>query len=328
MPGAPFRAPSLNIQSANHSLATSSADCLFSGCSAEARSAPFVPDPPHQRLSFPSSGAAAELAVGPVSLGDGQHIIAYDEGPSPENSLIRCPYDLQEGQQVVAVIWELLQDGKRAGSFKWRPGRGGTTTGILRGKVNARREDSDLELTSVEYDLAGLYSCTVKTDDGERGNAKADILTAITKAEAENPLNVCTLTSLPRIFPFPYELHTSRRPLKSVMDAHDPHFTNWTCHLEKNIAVESHLPSATVCSLTASRPDLPAMRYPAATAMTELKSDLTQGRMPRAPSGRGGRWDTERGGLGGRERAWLGGRERAWLGGRERAWLGGRERGG
>lgn len=122
------------------------------------------------------AGAAAELAVGPVSLSDGQHIIAYDEGPSPENSLIRCPYDLQEGQQVVAVIWELLQDGKRAGSFKWRPGRGGTTTGILRGKVNARREDSDLELTSVEYDLAGLYSCTVKTADGERGNAKADIL--------------------------------------------------------------------------------------------------------------------------------------------------------
>lgn len=62
-----------------------------------------------------------------MSLGDGQHIIAYDEGPSPENSLIRCPYDLQEGQQVVAVIWELLQDGKRAGSFKWRPGRGGTS---------------------------------------------------------------------------------------------------------------------------------------------------------------------------------------------------------
>ncbi|XP_063611913.1 uncharacterized protein LOC134785490 [Penaeus indicus] len=73
------------------------------------------------------AGSAAQLAVGPVSLADGGHVISYDEGPSPDNSLIRCPYDLQEGQQVIAVIWELLKEDKRAGSYKWRPGRGGTS---------------------------------------------------------------------------------------------------------------------------------------------------------------------------------------------------------
>lgn len=51
-----------------------------------------------------------------------------------------------------------------------------TATGLLKDKVNLERDDSDLELTTLTYDLSANYSCTVIASDGSSASAKDEIL--------------------------------------------------------------------------------------------------------------------------------------------------------
>lgn len=51
-----------------------------------------------------------------------------------------------------------------------------TATGLLKDKVNLERDDSDLELTALTYDLSANYSCTVTADDGTKASARDEIL--------------------------------------------------------------------------------------------------------------------------------------------------------
>ncbi|MDK2413690.1 hypothetical protein QHH03_31850, partial [Aphanizomenon sp. 202] len=74
------------------------------------------------------------------------------------------------------VLWEILKEEVAAGTFEWKPNANATATGLLKDKVNLERDDSDLELTALTYDLSANYSCTVTADDGTTASAKDEIL--------------------------------------------------------------------------------------------------------------------------------------------------------
>ncbi|XP_042887899.1 uncharacterized protein LOC122263512 [Penaeus japonicus] len=122
------------------------------------------------------AGSVAGLEVGPVSIVENNTYISYGLGPSENNSVIVCTYTLDAGQAVSKVLWEILKDEAPAGTFEWTPNSPGTATGLLENKVNLDRDDSDLELTSLAYDLSANYSCTVTTKDGSAASAKEEVL--------------------------------------------------------------------------------------------------------------------------------------------------------
>ncbi|XP_037801502.1 uncharacterized protein LOC119596356 [Penaeus monodon] len=121
-------------------------------------------------------GAATCLEVEPPSLTDDHRYISYGVRPSENQSMIVCNYTLGEGQAVSGVLWEILKDESSAGTFEWKPNAPATATGLLKDKVNLERDDSDLELTTLTYELSANYSCTVTADDGTTASAKDEIL--------------------------------------------------------------------------------------------------------------------------------------------------------
>lgn len=123
-------------------------------------------------------GAASGLMVGPVRLVKNRSYISYRHGASPNNSLIECPYQLEEeGEHVQRVLWEMWEDVYKLGTYEWHPSSGGNATGRLKGMVNLNRDDGSLELIKLRYDLAGEYSCGVSLTNGETKNAaKEEVL--------------------------------------------------------------------------------------------------------------------------------------------------------
>ncbi|XP_047476970.1 uncharacterized protein LOC125030753 [Penaeus chinensis] len=122
------------------------------------------------------AGAATCLEVEPPSIMDDLRYISYDIRPSENKSTIVCNYTLGDGQAVSAVLWEILKEEGSAGTFEWKPNAPATATGLLKDKVNLERDDSDLELTTLTYELSANYSCTVTADDGRKASAKDEIL--------------------------------------------------------------------------------------------------------------------------------------------------------
>ncbi|XP_037774673.1 uncharacterized protein LOC119571443 [Penaeus monodon] len=122
------------------------------------------------------AGSVAALKVKPLAIVDDQQYISYGLGPSETNSVLLCNYTLGEGQEVSGVLWEILKDESSAGTFEWKPNAPATATGLLKDKVNLERDDSDLELTTLTYELSANYSCTVTADDGTTASAKDEIL--------------------------------------------------------------------------------------------------------------------------------------------------------
>ncbi|XP_063611911.1 uncharacterized protein LOC134785489 [Penaeus indicus] len=142
---------------------------------------PLTPPPAAEhQLDASASAAAADYSmagfvVGPIVVGD-RGYMSYEEGPSPANSVVRCPFRLEEGQEVATVVWRVQKKGRRLGSFKWKPSGPKTAFGLLRGKVSLTRPDSDLELTSLKYNMAANYSCVVSLTDGTKGTAEDEVL--------------------------------------------------------------------------------------------------------------------------------------------------------
>ncbi|XP_063612156.1 uncharacterized protein LOC134785691 [Penaeus indicus] len=122
------------------------------------------------------AGAATCLEVEPPSITDDHRYISYSVRPSGNQSTIVCNYTLGEGQAVSGVLWQILKEEVSAGTFEWKPNAPATATGLLKDKVNLERDDSDLELTTLTYELSANYSCTVTADDGRTASARDEIL--------------------------------------------------------------------------------------------------------------------------------------------------------
>ncbi|XP_069970474.1 uncharacterized protein [Penaeus vannamei] len=119
---------------------------------------------------------AATLELERPSIIDNLRYISFSLQPSENQSVIVCNYTLDEGQAVSGVLWEILKEEVAAGTFEWKPNANATATGLLKDKVNLERDDSDLELTALTYDLSANYSCTVTADDGTTASARDEIL--------------------------------------------------------------------------------------------------------------------------------------------------------
>ncbi|XP_063611909.1 uncharacterized protein LOC134785488 [Penaeus indicus] len=122
------------------------------------------------------AGAAVALEVAPLTIIGNNLFIHYDFGPSENNSVLLCAYTLDEGQAVSGVLWQILKEEVSAGTFEWKPNAPATATGLLKDKVNLERDDSDLELTTLTYELSANYSCTVTADDDRTASARDEIL--------------------------------------------------------------------------------------------------------------------------------------------------------
>ncbi|ROT75176.1 hypothetical protein C7M84_006296 [Penaeus vannamei] len=122
------------------------------------------------------TSSVAALEVEPLAIVDNLRYISFGLGPSENKSVLLCAYTLDEGQAVSGVLWEILKEEVAAGTFEWKPNAPATATGLLKDKVNLERDDSDLELTALTYDLSANYSCTVTADDGTTASAKDEIL--------------------------------------------------------------------------------------------------------------------------------------------------------
>ncbi|KAK4320900.1 hypothetical protein Pmani_008273 [Petrolisthes manimaculis] len=113
------------------------------------------------------------LVVGPVQLGNNGTYITYGLGPSPQNSTLECPYQLQSTEEVVQKIeWVFQDDSQTVGTFEWQPEDEARATGRLDGAVKLNRTDGWLELTELRYDLAGYYSCALTLSNGRRMEAQ------------------------------------------------------------------------------------------------------------------------------------------------------------
>lgn len=117
-------------------------------------------------LSLTILGAAAGLEVGPVRLGNNRTHISYGLGPAANNSLLECPYQLSEGETLQQISWILWNGEEQVGTYEWLPSGEGSAEGLLKGVVNLSRDDGDLELTELRYDLGGFYSCAATLTDG------------------------------------------------------------------------------------------------------------------------------------------------------------------
>ncbi|XP_063610746.1 uncharacterized protein LOC134784585 [Penaeus indicus] len=121
-------------------------------------------------------GSVAGLEMKPLAIVNNRQYISYGLGPSENNTVLLCAYTLGEGQAVSGVLWEILKEEVSAGTFEWKPNAPATATGLLKNKVNLERDDSDLELTTLTYELSANYSCTVTADDGKTASARDEIL--------------------------------------------------------------------------------------------------------------------------------------------------------
>lgn len=73
------------------------------------------------------------LVVGPVRLANNRTYISYGLPPSPENSTVECPYQLEAGDGgLQSVEWNLLDGDQSVGTFEWR------TNGEIRGEWKSR----------------------------------------------------------------------------------------------------------------------------------------------------------------------------------------------
>jgi len=131
-----------------------------------------------------------DFEVGPITIGNNQQYISYSHGPSPSNSVLRCPYDLSGGAEVNSVVWRITKRGRRAGNYKWKPNQRGQAFGMLKGKVNVDRGDSDLELTALNYAMAGNFSCTVVLSDGSRGTSPMEEVLVVDASEDGYKLDI------------------------------------------------------------------------------------------------------------------------------------------
>ncbi|XP_063870476.1 uncharacterized protein LOC135105818 isoform X1 [Scylla paramamosain] len=113
-------------------------------------------------------GAASGLTVGPVHLLNNHSYISFGLKPSPNRSVILCPYQLAAGEEVQRVYWEMWDDVDQVGTYEWRPASGGqAATGRLEGVVELNRDDGALQLTKLRYDLGGDYLCGVELTNGQ-----------------------------------------------------------------------------------------------------------------------------------------------------------------
>jgi len=126
------------------------------------------------------SGYVASLKVGPVTLRGTQKYINAGSRPSANVSRIYCHYTLDDDQEVSSVLWEILKEEHTAGTYEWSLDQDGnvtrTVTGLLEGSVYLHRDDGDLQLTEIRYDLGANYTCTVTTTDGTNGSAREEVL--------------------------------------------------------------------------------------------------------------------------------------------------------
>ncbi|MPC25659.1 hypothetical protein E2C01_018781 [Portunus trituberculatus] len=121
------------------------------------------------------AGAAWGVSVGPVHLLNNQSYISFGLKPSPNRSVILCPYQLTAGEEVQRVYWEMWDDFEQVGTYEWRPATGGqAATGRLEGVVELNRDDGELELTKLRYDLAGDYLCGVDLTNGQSKNSSKE----------------------------------------------------------------------------------------------------------------------------------------------------------
>lgn len=117
-------------------------------------------------------GVGWGLQLGPVRLVDNKRYISYNLGPSSNNSLLECPYELDEAknEEIQKISWSLSgRYGKEEveGFYEWSSSDGGKATGALEGAVNLHRQDGNLELTELRYNLGGFYNCSATLTNGE-----------------------------------------------------------------------------------------------------------------------------------------------------------------
>lgn len=56
----------------------------------------------------------------PVRLANNRTYISYGLPPSPENSTLECPYQLEAGDGVLqSVVWNLMEGDQLVGTFEW-----------------------------------------------------------------------------------------------------------------------------------------------------------------------------------------------------------------
>lgn len=122
-------------------------------------------------------GVCAGLLVGPVRLVNNKRYISYRLGPSPNNSLLECPYvlNLTKNEVLQKISWNffLEKSGNEVnGSYEWTPSGGGIATGALEGVVNLNGRNGSLELTELRYDLGGYYECSATLTNGQTQKAE------------------------------------------------------------------------------------------------------------------------------------------------------------
>ncbi|XP_063612130.1 uncharacterized protein LOC134785675 [Penaeus indicus] len=146
-------------------------------------------------------GLSTGLMVGPVRLAHRKRYISYQEGPSPDNSLLECHHKLEDDEELQEVFWYLYKGEERVGDFRWSPEGGGAATGLLEDHVSLDRTDGNLELTKLAYDLGGKYSCGVATTDGQVSETAAWEVLIIHKTsnridnELSGDIATCTIRS-------------------------------------------------------------------------------------------------------------------------------------
>ncbi|KAG7177952.1 hypothetical protein Hamer_G021902 [Homarus americanus] len=159
-------------------------------------------------------GVSAGMEIGPVRLAHNKRYISYLLGPSPENSLLECPYLLDEdkNEELRKITWNLWKGEKKVGAYEWFPEEDGIATGLLEGVVNMARDDGGLELTKLRYDLGGYYSCSGTLTNGEVYEAESwevlviDITSALTVSDHRADIKKCefvTSVDIYAVFPEP-----------------------------------------------------------------------------------------------------------------------------
>ncbi|XP_071536798.1 uncharacterized protein [Panulirus ornatus] len=150
-------------------------------------------------------GVVAGLKVGPVHLANNQSYISYVS--SDVHSRLICPYELSEGEDLNKVSWYLWDGDERVGTYEWFPSLDSTAEGLLEGAVNMSRDDGQLELTQLRYDLGGFYSCAVSLTDGQRKEGEKwevliiDITSASSYSSGKENLTTCTYYESFRSYP-------------------------------------------------------------------------------------------------------------------------------
>lgn len=139
------------------------------------------------------------LKVGPVRLVNNHRFINFTEGASPQNSLLECGHQLEGEETVTQISWKLWDSEIIVGSFDWEADGNTGAFGKLAGKVKLTREDGSLELTQLQYDLSGEYSCSVTVNTGDTEEAakwEAIIIDSVSHLSTlHRSISDCTYTS-------------------------------------------------------------------------------------------------------------------------------------